>query len=245
MTRDHPLPRRKLSEMRGYAFQQEFNPNSANAQPGSNHMQRLTKAAMATGAAAALLLGGAGTMAYWTGSATSSAPPATLESGEFTATGDACDANWTYVPPAGSNATPQPVNNGIVPGDVVQTNCKFSVTGVGDHVALAGATVTNPVWTSSTDALPEALGTAQITSITVGNGSPQTPTNGVIGPQNLVSGAATDVTVTIQVTFDYNNNSTDTVNGGQVNPVTTQDAQASLKALVVTFQQGNSAYPNS
>ena len=199
-------------------------------------MQRLTKAAMATGAAAVLLLGGAGTMAYWTGSATAGSS-ATLAAGTFTVgSNPACANSWTYVAPgSGSVGTPA-TNGGIVPGDIVTTTCTFAVTGVGDHIALAGATVSNPVWQNPTTALPTQLGAATITKVTIGSTDYNPDSSGVISETvPLTSGTPTNVTVQIQVTFDYAN-ATDTSQGG---------IPAALDQITVTFQQGNSVYPTS
>jgi len=192
-------------------------------------MQRITKAALATGAAAVLLLGGASTMAYWTGQATATAPVA-LQSGSFTANGGACGA-WTYTTADGGAAV-----TAIVPGDTVQTTCNFTLTATGDHVALGGATVSNPVWTVPGDPLPTALGTASVSSISVtatgSAGATATPdSSGLISPAIAVPTGAT-ISVTITVNFPYGDATTTSLNN-------TQAVQAALGNITVQLIQGH------
>jgi alternate signal-mediated exported protein len=112
-------------------------------------MERLTKAALATGGAAALLLGGAGTMAFWTDEGLATGTDVT--SGTLAVTDGAC-GDWTL---DGGGA----VTEGIVPGDTVTTSCALTVGGTGDHIALGDITVTAPAW-AETNALTGALDVA-------------------------------------------------------------------------------------
>ncbi len=99
-------------------------------------MRKTTKGALAAGAAAALLIGGAGTLAYWT--AEDSADGGPIASGHLTlASNDDCDT-WVYAP--GSASAGETVT-AFVPGDVVTTTCSFVVGATGDNLA---ATVNVP-----------------------------------------------------------------------------------------------------
>ncbi len=101
-------------------------------------MERLTKAAIATGGAAVLLLGGAGTMAYWTAEAT--ATGSDMTSGTLTATAGVC-TDWEFDASDGGDGTVDgtPAVELIVPGDVLATSCTVTVTGTGDHLAVTAA----------------------------------------------------------------------------------------------------------
>lgn len=109
-------------------------------------MERLTKAALATAGAATLLVGGAGTLAFWTAEGSATGTPVT--SGTLTMTDGAC-AEWV-LDEGGA------VAEGIVPGDTITTDCTMEIGGTGDHLGLGDIAVTGPTW-SDTNALTEAL----------------------------------------------------------------------------------------
>ena len=205
-------------------------------------MQRMTKAALATGAAAVLLLGGAGTMAYWTGSAEATAP-APLQSGTFAASGSNCTP-WQYTSDDGGGAV-----TAIVPGDTVTTTCTFTLDATGDHVALGGATVQNPVWTAPTDPLPTALGNASVGTITVtpsGGGAVSTatpdPTTGQFPGGALAVPTGATIKVPINVTFPYGStadNTTMSVAADPANNISATVIQAALQNITVQLIQGH------
>ncbi|SKB09922.1 alternate-type signal peptide domain-containing protein [Aeromicrobium choanae] len=91
-------------------------------------MKKSTKGALAAGAAAVLLLGGAGSLAYWNDTATADA--GTITAGSMDLSAVTCGASWL------EGATPVTT---IVPGDTVTKSCTGTLTLVGDHI---GATVT-------------------------------------------------------------------------------------------------------
>jgi alternate signal-mediated exported protein len=107
-------------------------------------MNKSTKGALAAGAAGALLLGGAGTLAYW--NATTTVGGADLGSGKLTltdaTTGTCAAAPWTLdgaESPAG--ATFDPATDLLVPGDVVTKTCTYTLGATGTHLrATLGAT---------------------------------------------------------------------------------------------------------
>jgi alternate signal-mediated exported protein len=201
-------------------------------------MQRLTKAAMATGAAALLLMGGTGTMAYWTAQSTATAPIA-LASGSFTIAGTTC-TDWVY---AASMSDKGDTVDAIVPGDSVTTNCTYNLSGTGTNLALAGAKVNTPTWnTLTSDAvLTSALGTASVGSITfAGDPKPVDSTTGMFsdGSTIPIASGGTVVTVQINVTFPL---------GSSVDNSTLSATalKAALQDVSVTFFQGNSAISGS
>ncbi len=107
-------------------------------------MNKTTKGSLAAGAAAVLLLGGAGSLAYWTDAATIDG--GTINSGYLTLDNGSCDAEWVYGPD-NRRAGDTVVN--FVPGDVVTKDCTFIIGAQGDNLA---ATPTVP------DTVPYTVG---------------------------------------------------------------------------------------
>ncbi|NMM91769.1 hypothetical protein B2J88_47085 [Rhodococcus sp. SRB_17] len=91
-------------------------------------MKKTTKAAIAAGAAALLLAGGAGTMASWNAS-TNAGAAQTVTAGsmavEQTGTG-----TWTW----GTGGTFNPASDKIVPGDVVKYTATYKIDLVGTNL---------------------------------------------------------------------------------------------------------------
>jgi alternate signal-mediated exported protein len=184
-------------------------------------MYRLTKAAIATGGAAVLLLGGAGTMAFWTASGTLSS--AAITSGELTpATQNVTCTSWTYQ--NGGAAV-----NLIVPGDVVQATCTMTVTGSGDHLSVLATESPSPATFQQSNALTGALQVA-VGDVSVDGGAPVAAGT----PISLSATTATSHTLAIAltVTFPYGTAADNTTNqsGGF-------QAQLSNIALTLTQQQ--------
>ncbi|MGO4256986.1 alternate-type signal peptide domain-containing protein [Marmoricola sp. RAF53] len=100
-------------------------------------MNKSTKGALAAAAGAVLLLGGAGSLAYWTDAATVAG--GALNSGKLTltdtTTGGCAAASWTLdgaESPAG--AAFDPVTDTLVPGDVLTKSCTYTIGAVGTHL---------------------------------------------------------------------------------------------------------------
>jgi alternate signal-mediated exported protein len=139
-------------------------------------MNRTTKGALAAGAAGALLLGGAGTLAYWhdnqdvgtaqirTGSLTLGAPVCADSENAQGLHGWQLDNGAPYVP--GTTR--------LVPGDSISKVCDLPLTLVGEHIgadlAIDDAELTSPSSPSLVDELhPSATFTIngdQVTSVT-------------------------------------------------------------------------------
>lgn len=95
-------------------------------------MHKAAKGAIAVAAGAVLLMGGAGTLAYWQDSATIDA--ATVTTGELdVSVGDGCE--WT-VAHKGAESKPLESTSGfrMVPGDTVTCTVAFTTTAVGDNL---------------------------------------------------------------------------------------------------------------
>lgn len=101
-------------------------------------MNKLTKAAIVGAAGIALLLGGAGSLAYWNSSA--SLTGATITAGELTIAANN-DGAW-----ADANGPITLSSFRAVPGDVLTYTATFDVTAVGDNltatVGLTGDSIT-------------------------------------------------------------------------------------------------------
>jgi alternate signal-mediated exported protein len=98
-------------------------------------MNKTTKGSLAAGAAAVLLLGGAGSLAFWTDDA--SINGGTITSGDLTLDAGVCE-DWTYVSDGttAADSAGQPVEL-FVPGDVITNTCTFVVGATGDNLEAA------------------------------------------------------------------------------------------------------------
>jgi alternate signal-mediated exported protein len=117
-------------------------------------MKKSTKGALAGGAAAFLLLGGAGSLAYWTdnGDVTGT----TVESGHLAVINNDCgSAPWEL--DGGDDVT---ASTRIVPGDTITKTCSFEIEGEGDHFASVAIDIASTHWNASSNAtLVSKLGT--------------------------------------------------------------------------------------
>lgn len=179
-------------------------------------MNKATKGALAAGAAGVLLLGGAGSLAYW--NATTTVGGADLNSGHLTlsdqTTGTCASAPWTLdsaESPAG--ATFDPTTDLLVPGDVITKSCTYTLGATGAHLRATLA-ATGGV---ASGALAPAL---TVSATFDDNGTPVTEVNSANDGDTL--------TAEISVTFK----------GASDN--TTQDQTAALSDYAVTLTQVHS-----
>lgn len=138
-------------------------------------MKKSTKGAIAAGAAAVLLLGGAGSLAYW--SDAESADGGTITAGSLTLSAVTCGTSWL------EGASPVTT---IVPGDTVTKTCTGTLTLVGDHIGATVALDPTSVAAAETAFNDEVDITAALTA----------PAAAITAP------GTHDVTVTITVAFD-------------------------------------------
>src|SRR6476469_7105752 len=101
-------------------------------------MKNATKGALAAAAAGSLLLGGAGSLAYWTG--TGNVTGGSIQSGTFTLGSPNCTTgtnhDWQY--DNGDTFTIGTSGSKVVPGDSISKICTLTLTMTGDHI---GATI--------------------------------------------------------------------------------------------------------
>ena len=159
-------------------------------------MHATVKGALAAGTAGTLLLGGAGTLAYW--NSTGSVGGGTINSGDLQLDASSCTtAAWTVsnTVEGVTDAAFAVGTDEIVPGDVLKKTCNIAVTAIGANLR-ANLAVTNGATTGSTMSVGAysvagsfKLAGADVTSITDAN-------NG----QNIV--ATITVTFPIGTTVD-------------------------------------------
>ena len=101
-------------------------------------MNKTTKGALAAGAAGVLLLGGVGTLAFWTD--TETATGTGINSGHLKLTLPDCGEGWLL---DGETTTFVPATDLLVPGDTLTKVCDYTVDAAGDHLA-ATFTATGP-----------------------------------------------------------------------------------------------------
>lgn len=88
-------------------------------------MHRNTKGALAAAAAGALLLGGAGSLAFWTDTAT--VDGTSIASGHLKLVDGGCDGGWKLEKASYAGQL-------LVPGDTLHKVCTFTVDAEGEHL---------------------------------------------------------------------------------------------------------------
>jgi alternate signal-mediated exported protein len=190
-------------------------------------MNKSAKGTLAAAAGAVLLLGGAGSLAYWNASATVNG--GAITTGSLTLSAGSCGTNWVY---NNGSAAGQTVVK-VVPGDSITKSCTFAVGASGDHLS---ATLTAPATTTYTKN-PTSATTDSLTVATTYT-IDRTPVATLVNGDKLTS---TDdgktLTAKFVVTMPYGST---TVNGND-----TQNLTATLNALTVTLTQDTlGANPN-
>ena len=95
-------------------------------------MTKTFKGAVAALAGALLLLGGAGSLAYWTSEQT--VPGGAIDAGSLALGVPTCGGGWT-LDAAGGGGTYTPGTTLLVPGDVITETCTATLTATGSHMA--------------------------------------------------------------------------------------------------------------
>lgn len=143
-------------------------------------MKKSTKGALAAGAAAFLLLGGAGTLAYWTDDAT--VDGGAVDSGSISLENVDCATDWSYDDTVGTEAVED-----IVPGDTIVKQCTADLVLLGDHIG-ASVDISDASLTSLGGLADELTVDAVLTD----------PTGGAVNGEGTH-----DVTIDITVDFPY------------------------------------------
>ena len=179
-------------------------------------MNKSTKGALAMGAAAVLLLGGTGTLAFWSDSATVNGGSVTSGSLALDAVG--CDATWVYDNGASAGDTV----GEVVPGDAIAKSCTFTIDAEGDHLEATPTVPATVTYTTSGSAPTLDLSVAATYDV---DGTPLT------GADTITEANDGDtLTADIVVTFPYGDATT-------INANDTQNLTTTLDGLTVTLTQ--------
>jgi alternate signal-mediated exported protein len=186
-------------------------------------MKKSTKGALAAAAAGSLLLGGAGSLAYWTDAQDITGTSITSGHLKLNPDSTSCDASWML----GATAYTTQV---LVPGDTLTRHCKYTVSKSGANLA-ARLNVSAPGFAAGSDAtlMSDMTFGAAFSYDADGGGavsSPAAVTGGVVN--NIANGATVDAT--LSVTFKNVNAKNDTSNTGT-------DLMATIDKAAVTITQ--------
>lgn len=189
-------------------------------------MNKTIKGALGASAAAVLLLGGAGTLAYWSDDA--SVNGGQVNSGYLTIdpvntapNTTPCDTVWKHTNGGKSGQT---VVN-VVPGDIITKSCTFKVTAQGDNLTATPtvpATIGYTVAPKTGGAAPTTLDLPVTATYTLGT-SPFTSALKVTEADDTKT-----LTAKIQVAFPYGTATTKNANDTQNLLVTLNDLQVKL-----------------
>jgi len=189
-------------------------------------MNKSIKGAAAAAAAGVLLLGGAGSLAYWT--ATGTVAGGTINSGELTLTNPDCDpgvgtANSVWMLDGAPATVFDPATQKIVPGDTLTKVCTYTITASGTHLE-ALLTTSTPAYTGTANALTD--GTAGSLTVT-----PTYKVDATVGQTSIFSADSGEtLEVTVVVAFPE----------GVTSSNTTQNLSAVLNNITVTATQDHS-----
>ncbi|MFZ4843348.1 alternate-type signal peptide domain-containing protein [Mycetocola saprophilus] len=183
-------------------------------------MKKTTTAAIAATLGAALLLGGAGTLAYWTD--TKDAQAQTINSGSLEL-GQIGSANWSVQHVVGNTKTQptqvDPSSFRIVPGDVLTTTVNVPVTLTGNDIK-ASLKVDQLRWEASS--LRDKL------SVSVVSIKGQTPVDGAVTLTSTNGQSTVNVPVVIAVTYKWDGETPVAANRGEISNSATLQAKYTL-----------------
>lgn len=167
-------------------------------------MNKSIKGAMAAGGAVALLLGGAGTLAFWTGAV--NVPGQTgINSGKLTLTdttpgvGGCANVGWTIdslAAPAGGAF--DPATEYLVPGDVLTKTCTYTVGALGTHLH-ATLVPTAPAATGTLSGALTVAGTFKDGATTIGDITEAMNTHTVTATITVTFNSGSDNTTKLKV----------------------------------------------
>lgn len=176
---------------------------------------KMFKGALAISFAALLLLGGAGSLAFWT--ATGTVSGAAIDTGQLALSTPDCSGGWT-LDAAGGGGTFTPGVTLLVPGDVITEDCTTTLTATGAHMSGTITADQNPAVTGApAGTFTVAVGT--VTDTTTGN------------PADTFTNANNGDTLSIEVQVTF-------VDPGTADN-TTQNLTAALGDITLTATQSH------
>ncbi|WP_435771040.1 alternate-type signal peptide domain-containing protein [Nocardioides sp. SYSU DS0651] len=186
-------------------------------------MRKTTKGALAAGAGGLLLLGGAGTLAYW--SDTTTVDGGDITTGHLRITDAETCSGWTLdADEDAASAAFDPATDTLVPGDVISRTCDVVLEAAGEHLR-ATVTATPGTSTDLFTATPGlTLAVAQVAASSDGGVTPFV----TLSPQEVTEANDGDtLRVTTTVTFS----------AAAQDPATTQDITSALADIALTVTQ--------
>jgi alternate signal-mediated exported protein len=190
-------------------------------------MKKSTKGALAAAAAGTLLLGGAGSLAYWTDSSTVSGT--SITSGYLDLGAPVCTGGTLHDWQIDGGAAYDPATMKLVPGDTLTKKCDITISKAGTHFTSADFTVAQGATSGSSELFGDELTlTAAYSKGAVSLGSGSGTTTDV-----AVSNGDT-VTVDLTITWPYGTAADNTSN----NP--TAGLAAALADITITAKQNHS-----
>ncbi|RNL79190.1 alternate-type signal peptide domain-containing protein [Nocardioides marmorisolisilvae] len=188
-------------------------------------MKKSTKGALAAAAAGTLLLGGAGSLAYWTDSSTVSGT--SITSGYLDLSTPDCSSAGLHDWQIDGGTAYDPATMRLVPGDTLTKKCNITVNKAGTHFTSADFTVAQGATSGSSQLFGDELTLTAAYSkgaVSLGSGS-GTTTN--VAVQN-----GDTVTVDLTITWPYGveDNSSNAPTAGLA---------AALDAITITAKQNH------
>lgn len=191
-------------------------------------MKKSTKGVLAASAAAVVLMGGAGSLAYWTDSV--NIPGGTIETGELKlaagATNSCTSTDWELKTGA-SSTVPLGTTNKLVPGDELTKTCNYKVVAKGKNLKATLTVPQNieitPTTTSASFQMP-VVADIQLNNAAI-----------AAGPGNITeANDGQTISVKLTVTMPFG---TDETAGTKVNANDTQKITGQLDNAEVTLVQ--------
>jgi len=190
-------------------------------------MKKSTKGALAAAAAGTLLLGGAGSLAYWTDSSTVSGTSITsgyLDLGDPVCTGGTLH-DWQI----DGGAAYDPLTMRLVPGDTLTKKCTITVNKAGTHFTNADFTVAQGATSGSAQLFGDEL------TLTAAYSKGATPLGSGSGTTTGVAVSNGDtVTVDLTIAWPYGAAADNTSND-----LTGAGFQAALADITITAKQNH------
>ncbi|KRC48990.1 MULTISPECIES: alternate-type signal peptide domain-containing protein [unclassified Nocardioides] len=161
-------------------------------------MKKTTKGALAAGSAAVLLMGGAGTLAFW--NANTDVDGVAVTAGELKIINDNCvDADWVF--DSGEDEADKVYAAGdlIVPGDELTKTCTFEIQATGEHLR-ANLDVTEPSLSGALAPNLTLVDTYQVGGVDLVDGDITEDNDGDVVTANIsvtFNGSSTNATQTL------------------------------------------------
>ncbi len=193
-------------------------------------MKKSSKGALAIATAGVILLGGAGSLAYWSTQAT--ADGGSITAGTLTLSSGSCDADWVYQTGAAKAGQKAVL---FVPGDKITKKCTFTVGATGDNLTAtvaAPSTLTYTAKKGTTAVTDSSLTLTNAATYALNGTNARSIANG--GTVNSADNGST-LTATFNVTVPYGTNET----APKVNANDTQGLTATLDTLTVKLTQAD------